>query len=302
MLQGRVIFCTLHVQIMEINFATGIENCLTAKHQAMCIDFVIIHFSYKVSQKVSRFGQSSGSTLWIMVNLKSLMRTRLHRTCHTVVFGICNSLLLFRTDFLGYLLNVSCLFTHTRMATAFLLTNASLIFKVVIPPLYQRSRRSILTKLFSEGPLNIGEWICFRGLNHAKALFYGRRHIWKLQSLAVNIGTMEVYGHILDTRIWEFDFSLIPVIYYYYYYSYYHYYLIELEMGFYPWQWHYNKTQHKNTHITQNNTTLKQIIVHKATQTIKDTLHNNEYNTNNKAIRVTGPGSLWGCEMSTIPH
>jgi hypothetical protein len=32
------------------------------------------------------------------------------------------------------------------------------------------------------------------------------------------------------------------------------YYLIELQMGFYPWQWYYNKTRHKNTHITQNNT------------------------------------------------
>jgi hypothetical protein len=32
-------------------------------------------------------------------------------------------------------------------------------------------------------------------------------------------------------------------------------------------------TTHKDTHITQNNTTLKQNAAHKATQTIKDTLH-----------------------------
>jgi hypothetical protein len=30
-----------------------------------------------------------------------------------------------------------------------------------------------------------------------------------LLSLAVNIGTMELYGHVLD--LWEFDFSLTPV-------------------------------------------------------------------------------------------
>jgi hypothetical protein len=53
----------------------------------------------------------------------------------------------------------------------------------------------------------------------------------------------------------------------------YYYYLFELQMGFTRLQWYYNKTQHKNTHITQNNTTLKQNTAHKAIQTLKDTLH-----------------------------
>jgi hypothetical protein len=39
-------------------------------------------------------------------------------------------------------------------------------------------------------------------------------------------------------------------------------YLIELQMGFYRLQWSYNKTQHKNTHITQNDTQRANGIQH----------------------------------------
>jgi hypothetical protein len=36
---------------------------------------------------------------------------------------------------------------------------------------------------------------------------------------------------------------------------------------------YYNKTQYTNTHITQNNTPRSNKTAHKATQTVKDTLH-----------------------------
>jgi hypothetical protein len=38
------------------------------------------------------------------------------------------------------------------------------------------------------------------------------------------------------------------------FYFIFYYYLIWLQMGFTQWQWQNNKTQYKNTHITQNNT------------------------------------------------
>jgi hypothetical protein len=38
-------------------------------------------------------------------------------------------------------------------------------------------------------------------------------------------------------------------------------------------QWYYNKTQHKNTHITQNNTSPTNETAHKIPQTIKDAPH-----------------------------
>jgi hypothetical protein len=45
--------------------------------------------------------------------------------------------------------------------------------------------------------------------------------------------------------------------------NFYYYYLIELQMGgFTRWQWYYNKTPQKNTHVTQNNTTGSNKIQH----------------------------------------
>jgi hypothetical protein len=45
-------------------------------------------------------------------------------------------------------------------------------------------------------------------------------------------------------------------------------------MGFYRWQWYYNKTRHENTRTTQtHHTTIEQNTAFKATQTTKDTLH-----------------------------
>lgn len=85
------------------------------------------------------------------------------------------------------------LFTQMRMVTAFLLTNASLVFRVVKPPLYQCSRRWIGMKPFSEGPPNTGAWIWFRILNHAKVLLCRRCHLWKLRNLAVDIGNLEIH-------------------------------------------------------------------------------------------------------------
>jgi hypothetical protein len=124
------------------------------------------------------------------------MRTRLSRTCHTVVFDICNSRLPFRRDFLALRLKVASTCrtasSHTRTATAPLLADASLVFTVVRPPRYRCSRRWIRTKPFSEGPLNTGGWICFRVHNYARALLYGRRHFRKLRSLAVKLGYMEI--------------------------------------------------------------------------------------------------------------
>jgi hypothetical protein len=60
--------------------------------------------------------------------------------------------------------------------------------------------------------------------------------------------------------------------------------------------WYYNKTQDKNTHITQNNTphsdktqpTNKGHIIHNAKKSI--------------AIPVTGHGGIQHCEMSRIPN
>jgi hypothetical protein len=63
-------------------------------------------------------------------------------------------------------------------------------------------------------------------------------------------------------------------------------------MDFSRWQWYYNKTlihNTQNTHITQNNTARSNKTAHKATQTIKDTLHT--MNTT-QAIPVTGRGGL----------
>jgi hypothetical protein len=69
-----------------------------------------------------------------------------------------------------------------------------------------------------------------------------------------------------------------------------YYILIELQMDFTWWQWHYKKAQHKNTHITQNNT--PQNIAHRATQTIKDKLYLMNTIQRSKAIPVTGRGGL----------
>jgi hypothetical protein len=46
-----------------------------------------------------------------------------------------------------------------------------------------------------------------------------------------------------------------------------------MQIGFYPGQWYYNKTQHTNTLHTKQHTTLKQNTGHKTAQTTKDTLH-----------------------------
>jgi hypothetical protein len=58
-------------------------------------------------------------------------------------------------------------------------------------------------------------------------------------------------------------------------------------MGFARWQWYYNKTQHTKYH-----TTLKQNAAHKATQTVKDTLHTVNTTQTSKGIPVTGRGGL----------
>jgi hypothetical protein len=55
-------------------------------------------------------------------------------------------------------------------------------------------------------------------------------------------------------------------------------------------------------YITQNNTPRSNKTAHKATPTIKDTLHTMNTTQTSKAISVTGPGVLWSCEMSKIPH
>jgi hypothetical protein len=74
-------------------------------------------------------------------------------------------------------------------------------------------------------------------------------------------------------------------------------------MGFTRWQWYYNKIKHKNTHITQDITPRSNKTVHKARQTIKDTLHTiNTKQKKIKAILATGRGGLWGCEISRIQH
>jgi hypothetical protein len=77
--------------------------------------------------------------------------------------------------------------------SVFLITNVSLVFTVVKPPLYQCSRRWIHMKPFSYGMLKTGAWICCHILNHAKALLCGRRHFWKLRILAGKIGNMKIY-------------------------------------------------------------------------------------------------------------
>jgi hypothetical protein len=54
---------------------------------------------------------------------------------------------------------------------------------------------------------------------------------------------------------------------------------------------HYTR---KYTHHTKYHTKLKQNTAHKATQTIKDTLHTlNKTKKKGKAIPVTGRGDLW---------
>jgi hypothetical protein len=58
-------------------------------------------------------------------------------------------------------------------------------------------------------------------------------------------------------------------------------------MGSYQWQWYYNKTQHTKIHIT-----LKQNTAHKATQTIKGTIHTMNTTLKSKALLVTGRGGL----------
>jgi hypothetical protein len=70
-------------------------------------------------------------------------------------------------------------------------------------------------------------------------------------------------------------------------------------MGFTQWQWYYNKTQNKNTHITRN-ITLKQTTTQSYTNN-KGHITYNEYKKKSKVIPATGSGGLWGCEMSRLP-
>jgi hypothetical protein len=77
-------------------------------------------------------------------------------------------------------------------------------------------------------------------------------------------------------------------IYYYYYY------LIELQMGFTWWQWYYNKTQHTEIHISYKITHHAQTKQHTQSYNSNEGhITNNEYNTKNKVIPVTGPGDLY---------
>jgi hypothetical protein len=47
-----------------------------------------------------------------------------------------------------------------------------------------------------------------------------------------------------------------------------------MQMDFYRWQWYYNKTQHTDTHINQNNTSRSnKNTTHKAVQAMKNALH-----------------------------
>jgi hypothetical protein len=52
MLQGHVIFSTMQMHVMAINFTAGMESCLTAKHQVLSNGFFIIHFSVQGLAKV----------------------------------------------------------------------------------------------------------------------------------------------------------------------------------------------------------------------------------------------------------
>jgi hypothetical protein len=63
-------------------------------------------------------------------------------------------------------------------------------------------------------------------------------------------------------------------------------------MGFYPWKWYYNKTQHKNTHshkITQEAQTKHS---NESYKNIKDILHTMNRMQKSKAMPVTDRGSL----------
>jgi hypothetical protein len=82
MLQGRMIFSYPNKQIMAIGFAACMESCLIAKHQELFLG-VRYPFQLATSRKSICF-----------------MQTGLRRTCNTVVFSVCNSLLHFLTDFL----------------------------------------------------------------------------------------------------------------------------------------------------------------------------------------------------------
>jgi hypothetical protein len=143
------------------------------------------------------------------------MRTHLCRTCHTGVFGICNSRLPFCTDFLGLRLKVA----STCRAASWLTRGRPLlfwlkcipVFKVVKPALYRCSMRWIRTKPFSEGPLNTGAWFVFAYSITQVLFFMGRLYFWKLRSLAVKIIIPKIYRQVRN--LWEFDFPLIEVIY-----------------------------------------------------------------------------------------
>jgi hypothetical protein len=156
-----------------------LESCLLAKRQALCSGFTIIYFRLQGLTKVFLFSAIQWFQFVNQVKFLRFMRTCLHRTCHTAVFNICNSWLSFHTDFLGLWLKVfpTC---HTVSSLTqewppfFFLQMHPWFCKVVKPPLYQYSRLWILTKPFSERPLNTGAWICCCILSRAKALPYGR--------------------------------------------------------------------------------------------------------------------------------
>jgi hypothetical protein len=58
------------------------------------------------------------------------------------------------------------------------------------------------------------------------------------------------------------------------------------------WQWYYNKTQHTNTHITQNNTPHST----RSYTNNKGHIAHNEYNAKrSKAMPVTGREGQWSC-------
>lgn len=131
MLQGRVIFGTVHTRILRwliLPLAWKVASSLNTRRCAMVV--------YKVSKKffkiIFNLGQSSGSSFWITEDLWGFMWTRLRRTCHPVVLGICNSRLPWASiengPHLPYRLD-----SHTRADTAFHLTNPFLVFEVVEP-------------------------------------------------------------------------------------------------------------------------------------------------------------------------
>jgi uncharacterized Fe-S center protein len=65
-------------------------------------------------------------------------------------------------------------------------------------------------------------------------------------------------------------------------------------MCFYPWQWYYNKTQHKNAHITKITHHAQTKHSTQAPQTLNDTLH--AMNTTNRKVK----GRLWFMKRDSV--